>query len=271
MTAVLGMDAAWTANKPSGVALIRQSPDAGRWECVQIAPGYKSFVATADGNPVRWNQRPEPGCPEPERLLEAAQRRLGGECVSVVTIDIPLSKVPITSRRKCDRDISQEFGARGCSTHSPSTDRPGAISTKLLNGLHDCGYELAVDYAIDRTNSVIEVYPHPALLALLNRDYRVPYKVSRSLRYWPETAVHERVDLLMKEFWNIYNALDGVIHEIPDFLPEPPYEGRTLASLKQYEDALDALVCAWVGARYLEGHAIASGDHNAAIWVPDCA
>jgi predicted RNase H-like nuclease len=40
------------------------------------------------------------------------------------------------------------------------------------------------------------------------------------------------------------------------------------SGLKRYEDALDALVCAWVGAKYLLGEAVAYGDGTAAIWVP---
>jgi predicted RNase H-like nuclease len=42
----------------------------------------------------------------------------------------------------------------------------------------------------------------------------------------------------------------------------------SLAHLKRYEDALDALVCAWVGVCALNGSARAYGDDAAAIWVP---
>ena len=270
MTAVLGIDAAWTATEPSGVALIRKTPDNGRWEYVSVAPSYNAFIAAANGTPVQWDMRPESGAPDPKCLLTAAQQHLGGETVSVVASDIPLSNTPITGRRECDKEISMLFGAQGCSTHSPSRNRPGAISTNLLAGLRGCGYNLATRYATDTepANSVIEVYPHPALLTLLNRNYRVPCKVSRSLRYWPETTVQRRVDLLMQEFVNIYNGLGRVIHGIPHFLPPLPHTGRTLASLKRYEDVLDALVCAWVGALFFERQARAYGAGNAAIWVP---
>ena len=266
MTAILGIDAAWTATEPSGVALIRRCSDGGPWVCVAVAPSYESFIT--DGNASQWQHPPTAGCPEPGQLLEASELLLAGERVSVVAIDIPLSNAPIIGRRCCDREISRNFGAQGCSTHSPNAKRPGPISTKLLNGFCDHGYDLAVDYGADLNKAVIEVYPHPALLSLLNRDYRVPYKVSRSSRYWPETAIQQRVDLLMEEFGNIYNGLAEIIQGIPNFLPAPPHVGRTLTSLKRYEDALDALVCAWVGACYIEGNATAYGDNGAAIWIP---
>jgi predicted RNase H-like nuclease len=51
--------------------------------------------------------------------------------------------------------------------------------------------------------------------------------------------------------------------ELPD-----PAGAIPVTGLKRYEDSLDALVCAWVGAKYLEGEAVAYGDHTAAIWIP---
>jgi predicted RNase H-like nuclease len=42
----------------------------------------------------------------------------------------------------------------------------------------------------------------------------------------------------------------------------------TTAALKRYEDALDALVCGWVGIEYLGGRCTAFGDTAAAIWTP---
>ena len=267
MAAILGIDAAWTATKPSGVALIRKNPDNERWEYVAVAPSYNAFIAAANGTPVQWDMRPESGAPDPKCLLTVAQQHLGGERVSVVSVDMPLSNKPIIGRRQCDRAISRHFGARGCSTDSPRPDMPGTISTNLLHELLDCGYELAVDYTTDRTHSVIEVYPHPALLSLLGRDFRVPYKVQRRRRYWPNLGNPERKNKLVAEFQNIRDGLAQVIYGIPDFLPNLPFQD-TFAALKRYEDALDALVCAWVGARYVEGNTTAYGDGDAAIWVP---
>ena len=50
-------------------------------------------------------------------------------------------------------------------------------------------------------------------------------------------------------------------------LPEP-VAVKSLAALKRYEDALDALVCAWVGVEYLGGRTLPLGDGDAAIWCP---
>ena len=266
MPSVLGIDAAWSDSEPSGVALIRTRSD-GCWECVKLAPSYDSFIGVAEGNDFKWiGGKIQGSRPDPKRLLGAAKRLLGGERVSVVSVDMPLSSVPITGRRESDNAISREFGGKGCGTHSPSSARPGKISDQLRKSLANLGYELAVNEPASDT--VIEVYPHPALPHLLDRDYRVPYKVGKTRKYWPECTLSQRADLLIKEFRSIYNGLAAVILGIPDFLPPSPY-GGTLTSLKRYEDTLDALVCAWVGSRYIEGCAVPYGDSVAAIWVPN--
>ena len=202
---------------------------------------------------------------DPQSLLRATERLLGGERVNVVSVDMPLSRIDITGRRKADNDISRRFGARGCSTHSPNRERPGKISKDFRQTLSGLGYRLAVNRPT--ADSLIEVYPAPALLRLMDCDYRVPYKVARTRRYWPNLGRKGRAERLIREFKCIHERLSEVICGIPTFLPRLPYSG-TLSSLKRYEDALDSLVCAWVGARYLEGCAEPFGDDDAAIWVP---
>ena len=265
MSAILGIDAAWTAGEPSGVALIRTTQE-GSWECVELASSYDAFIESAGGYAVRWDERPKGGSLEPDRLLRAAKQLLKGERVTAVSIDMPLSLEPITGRRTADDAISKAFGAKGCSTHTPSSTRPGAISDGLRKSLAGLGYRLAVSKPGAAT--VIEVYPHPALLCLLDRDYRVPYKVGKSRIYWPGLTVNQRTDKLITKFRSIYDGLTDVVREVPDFLPSEPY-GKSLSSLKPYEDGLDALVCAWVGARYFEGCATPYGDDVAAIWIPN--
>ena len=159
---------------------------------------------------------------------------------------MPMSNVRIDRRRECDRAISRNFGAQGCGTHSPNAQRPGQISLDMLHGLRNHGYGLAVDYSVGQNNSVIEVYPHPALLNLLNKDYRVPYKVQRRRRYWPTLSNPARKNRLIGQFHNIRNGLNGAVQRIPNFLPQHPGQVSTFTGLKRYEDALDALVCAWV-------------------------
>jgi predicted RNase H-like nuclease len=137
-----------------------------------------------------------------------------------------------------------------------------------MSDLKSAGYPLATN--TDRMSCsgcrTIEVFPHPALLVLLRRPYRVPYKVGKSTKYWKGTDVSERKAKLLAEFAEIDKGLRGVFsHTLIEF---PLSEEITLSQLKRYEDALDALVSAWVGTEFLSQSATPYGDETATIWVP---
>lgn len=142
----------------------------------------------------------------------------------------------------------------------------------MTNQFCKAGYQLVT--SLDNapvTRKFIEVYPHPALLALLRASYRVPYKVQKSSRYWPGVSVRERINRLLVQFADIHTAVAKEIEGVPLALPSPAAVS-SLSSLKRYEDALDALVCGWVAAQFTQGNAIPYGDATAAVWVPkvDC-
>jgi predicted RNase H-like nuclease len=265
---ILAIDPAWTVRESSGVALVREVGEG--WACVGLTPSYSQFVALADGTPVDWSTTPSSGEPPVSELLDSAQRLLEGAPVDLVTIDMPVATIPISGRRAPDAAISQAFGGRGCSTHSPSVERPGLISDRLRASFTDCGYPLATSVTPPGTTpALMEVYPHPALLVLLGADYRVPYKLSRARRYWPELSPSERRRATAETWRAIYEALSVKISG--DALPLPPsdaIDGIGNTRLKRYEDALDALICAWIGIQYLQGNCSPYGDEFAAIWTP---
>ena len=266
MAGILGMDAAWTEKEPSGVALLEGSP--GDWRCVAVAPNYDSFLTLAEGVPVDWSIKSWGAVPDVDRLMAAAQKLLKGNELTVVTVDMPLSTMPITGRREADSAISRVYGGRGAAVHSPSAERPGTISDRLSDAFAAAGFPLATGTTPAGTSDrLVEVYPHPALMTLTGANYRLCYKVSRSRKYWPDSSPAERRANLLVQFQRILSALRDEVHDIQLELPGPNSVVST-SGLKRYEDSLDALVCAWVGAKYLEGDTVPYGDHTAAIWVP---
>jgi predicted RNase H-like nuclease len=267
MPVVLGIDAAWTAKEPSGVSLLSEQD--GRWTCLAVAPSYGSFLEFAAGHAVDWTRPRYPGSSPDAKALLDASRELARSEVDLVAVDMPVSRPPITERRAADREISRKFGGRGCSTHSPSAVRPGPISDQLTQDFSSAGYMLATSNVAYSPGQrvLIEVYPHPALLSLLDRNFRVPYKVSKSRKLWPGSSVSERVKNLLREFDLIYCALQDRFGGLGFELPAPPTVPR-LSHLKRFEDALDALVCGWVGAEFTRLATRPYGDEAAAIWVP---
>ncbi len=261
MLAVLGIDAAWTEHNASGVALVRANYE--RWECLAVSPSFADFILSADSTePVVKTGS------ELDLVVKAAVALLHGERPNVVAVDMPMSHDPITSRRVADHQVSCAFGIAGCSTHSPNVTRPGAVGKRLTQSLVDGGYSLRTIAPSDGNTSVlIEVYPHPALLRLCHADYRLPYKVSRVRKYWPGISPPERRKNLLIQFQRIIDALSRTIDHISHLLPEPE-QVKSTDGLKAFEDMLDALVCAWVGIRYLQGDTEPYGDDSAAIWIP---
>jgi predicted RNase H-like nuclease len=258
MALVLGIDAAWTPGQPSGVALV--SGDGDDWRLCALASSYGHFVAVeAPADP-----RPRGSLPEAAQLLAAAQR-MSRSRVDVVAIDMPMALSPIIGRRASDNAVTRAYGARWCGTHSPSAARPGGISDRLRAEFAALGYPLRTGPFVGR--GLAEVYPHPALVELAGADQRLPYKVSRISRYWPDAPPTERFRALFAEWQTIVTLLEKRIAGVGAAMGPLPEAGGW--ACKSFEDRLDALVCAWVGTCILAGRARPLGDQDSAIWVPD--
>jgi predicted RNase H-like nuclease len=259
LNAVVGIDAAWTATEPSGIALV--VADGQRWSLRAIASSYQGFgEPTAPITPVR----PRGSIADVGALLRSAER-LAGCPVDIVAVDMPLSHDPITTRRKSDNLVSSAYGARYCSTHTPSSTRPGRISDNLKEGFETAGYPLLTTEV--RTPGLIEVYPHPALVELTMAARRLPYKHGKVRNYWPtETAADRRMKLV--EVWkSVISHLDTHVSGVAETMKIPNDSARGW-EMKAFEDMLDAIICAWVGVTVLQGKALAYGDERSAIWIP---
>jgi predicted RNase H-like nuclease len=266
--AILGIDAAWTSNNPSGVALVCNHGNS--WECVGIAPSYDLFIRLAEGREVDWNTEKIYGtAPDLYQLCKAATKLLGGRRVNLIVVDMPVAKVQIFKGRKADQAISKMFSGKKCGAFTPKKDWPGAIEEAFSSQCLKLGYQIAsAETSVGSTDCLVETYPHPALLALLNMSCRVPYKAGKTTTYWKEEPKkeHRRKNLLCV-YNKILKALQCHIAEIPLNLPVAS-NIHHFTQLKRFEDILDALVCAWVGIEYFNGNAKPYGDHTAAIWVP---
>lgn len=261
MRVVLGIDAAWTAKEPSGVALIA---DAGfGWALHASASSYLDFVQPPDRS--LGMVRPRGSIADAAALLNFS-RGLVGHPVDIVAVDMPLSVERITARRVSDNKVSSAYGARQCGTHTPSAARPGQISDNLRQDFDALGYHLVTTEV--RGSGLLEVYPHPALVELMDAPKRLPYKHGKIRNYWPCETVPQRRAKLFKVWRSILDHLDSEVSGVADSIQVPP-DDATGYLLKAFEDQLDAVVCAWVGACVLDGRARPFGDSTSAIWIPE--
>jgi predicted RNase H-like nuclease len=259
MRSVLGIDAAWTERQPSGIALI--ADEGSGWRLLDAAASYEAFLREETGAP---SARHQGSIPHAARLISKASRKAGAP-LDLVAIDMPLSMKRIDGRRASDNMISTLYGARHASTHTPSVERPGRLSDDLRMAFDLAGYPLAVSALTGP--ALIEVYPHPALIELAAADRRLPYKFAKAGKYWPGTTPPDRRLKLLRTWEQILDLLVREIKGVKDRLRPPAQEARG-HEMKAFEDTLDAVVCAWVGACALDGKAAFYGDDASAIWVP---
>ena len=261
MRTVLGIDAAWTLTRPSGVAVAAETQDG--WCLIASASSYQRFQALAD-NRLRSEERPLGSLPNVPALISSAST-LCGRPIDLVAVDMPLARSPIVGRRASDDAVSRAYGGRKCGTHSPSASRPGRISDDLREGFERAGYPLRTNEIASK--GVIEVYPHPALVELAGSSERLPYKASKVRSYWSCSAPSERRVRLYREWSGIVRLLETEIAGVGAILPRLELDASGI-QVKAYEDALDAVICAWVAVCALEGRARPFGDKDSAIWVP---
>jgi hypothetical protein len=197
--AVLGIDAAWTDSQASGIALLTES-DSG-WRCVRVASSLGTFTPG-----LVWDG---PGLDLDAELpiaLETCHELLGHGRIEIVAVDMPLAHAPITGRREADNQISRMFGHCKCAVHSPTPARPGAFGRRMHEHLAGAGFSLATQ-AGALSPALIEVYPHVALLGMMEVPERLPYKAAKTGKYWPGTP------LTTAQEWSL--ILERLQNEIP--------------------------------------------------------
>ncbi|MEW6545601.1 MAG: DUF429 domain-containing protein [Bacillota bacterium] len=269
MPCVLGIDAAWSAGCPSGISLLSCEP-ASRPRLLVTARSFVEYAQVLDGATPRWDKPPPHGQMGLREVLEATARKLGSW--PLISIDIPLSSQPIAGRRLADQEVAREYGRLGATTHTPNPNRPGGVSLGIYKTLTGLGYQLATNEVCFSTERplFLETYPHPAVIELLELDYRLPYKTSRRHDYWPKDTPARRWERLVESMTLLHRGLSGEV-ELAGRLPEPSFlraaRPKTPA-FKGYEDALDATICAWVGAEFLRGRCRPLGGTDGTVWLP---
>lgn len=266
---ILGIDAAWTAHQPSGVALLRARRNA-KPKLIALGRSYDEFLTSGPHAKVDWRTRVR-GCLPPIDALLSHCKKLTRELPQIVALDIPLAAKPLTGRRPCDNAVTSAYVSRGAGTHTPSALRPGPISKSLFHQLSKAGYEWHTQGKAGHAARVfIETYPHPAIIELMQLRMRLAYKTSRVSQYWPEAKSRTRWLRLCKNLDALRLALIDEIDGLENLIPSANFllKNGNKARLKHLEDALDAVVCAWIGYQFWRGNALAYGNEQAAIWLP---
>jgi predicted RNase H-like nuclease len=210
------------------------------------------------GVDLAWGQNATTGLAvldESGKLLDVTDRRSDEAIVSwlepwvadacLVAIDAPLIVNNPCGNRPCERLIAKHFGRYQAYCHSSNTSNPlfvgGTRALRIAQSL-----DLDVDPTSSGSRRVVEVYPHPAIVAL--------FALPRILRYKAKRG--RDLDQLRSELLCLIALLDGLAHaDVPMYTGENQdwqhiwrtvHEAPRKVDLARVEDSIDAVVCAYI-------------------------
>lgn len=204
-----GLDLAWSTKNPTGA-------------CVVDTAGVilDERLVDSDNDIVTW-----------------IGQHLDGP--AVVAIDAPLTVPNQTGRRPCESELSRDYGARKASPHPSNRERLLKVHDQirgetLVKRLAKLGFH---DPWQGSERTVLEVYPHPALVEMFDLPERHKYKKG------PVTDRRIGLRRLSEMVSQLNKANPALIGHRIDVADET--RGRALKGL---EDQLDARVCAWIAS-----------------------
>ena len=212
----VGVDLAWGENQPTGLAVLDQNG-------VLL---HVSAVQTDD------------------EIVAALKPYVAGHCL--VAIDAPLIVKNPTGNRPAEAALNQDFARFQAGAHPANTGKPEFSPTPRGARL---GSQLGLDLnpRSRRTRRAIEVYPHPATVAL--------FRLGRTLKYKNKTG--RSVESLRSELTTLLRLLDSLASAEPQLLLDRAGSGwaqlveavevaTRKSQLRVVEDQVDAVVCAYV-------------------------
>jgi predicted RNase H-like nuclease len=178
-------------------------------------------------------------------ILDWLRRWTNGPCV--VAFDAPVIVANPSGNRGCERLMARYFGRFHAYCHAANTANPSfAAGPRALRLAEALG--LAVDPDSSAARRALEVYPHPALVALFDLPRVLQYKAKpgRDLEH------------LRSEMQRLVDGLESLADASPPLLlkdnPDWQHIRTTVRNatrkvdLKRVEDAIDGVVCAYIAA-----------------------
>lgn len=213
-----GVDLAWGENAWTGIAVVDQAGRLTEMGRVRTDDEIASFLAA-----------------HPAGLL--------------VSVDAPLIVRNLTGRRPCEQVISTLFGRFHAGAHSSNLALP-SFRDGPRGGRLAVVLGLDVDPAFpprEHVRRAIEVYPHPATVTLFGLDRVIPYKQKPG-----RTPDARRVAML-----ELMDRVDGLERAEPPLVTKGCSAWQqarrsvdaaiTHSQLNVWEDAVDAVLCAYIG------------------------
>lgn len=220
----IGLDLAWSARNRTGAAVIDGDATQGRLITTNLLG-------------------------DDDTILDFVAQHTADD-PALVTIDAPLIVPNEVGRRPAEAEIAAAFARYHAGAHPANRTRlavDGIVRGEAIVA------RLAVDGIVHQAEvvagaavrQVLEVFPHPAIIALFGLDRIIQYKA----------RPHRSHEHRLREFARYQTSLRSLTTADPALLDADDLLNRDLsrltkARLKDYEDLLDGVMCAYI-AQYL--------------------
>ncbi|MDQ2687091.1 MAG: DUF429 domain-containing protein [Armatimonadota bacterium] len=225
----LGLDLAWGQKNTSGGVILR-GDGVSRATVVDVQEALGD-----DDEILNWVER-----------WDESEGRRG----LLIGVDAPLLVPNETGRRPCEGELARRFAKYQAGGH-PANRRlyggrvRGEILVARLAAMNVAHNPLLTSARLPDVRAVMEVFPHPAHIVLFGLTRTLKYKAKPG-RYYPSRWA------ALNEYARLLRTLTA--HDPPLALPAawPPADmsGIIGGRLKQIEDGLDALSCAYIAYWY---------------------
>ncbi len=176
-------------------------------------------------------------------IVAALTPYVDGDCL--VAIDAPLVVVNATGNRPCEAALNRDFARFDAGAHPSNTGKREFADTPRGARL-SATLGLDLDPASTARRRAIEVYPHPATVAL--------FRLGRTLKYKHRSG--RPLEQLRSELLRLMGLLSGLRDApVPLYVDDhEPWKGllhrvesaTRKSELRRVEDQVDAVVCAYV-------------------------
>jgi predicted RNase H-like nuclease len=221
----IGLDLAWAAKNRTGIAV------------VDIA-GRLQRIATAVSD---------------EEIAQVIGEYIRGDCV--VAIDAPLRVTNRRGPRPAERLLNREFHAFEAGARPAFTDQPGGLFDPPRGAVIAEKLDLDIDPESTADRRAIEVYPHPATVALFKLGCTLKYKRGRGTTADERRAYRKREMLRLIEHVESLStaslALHVSMHQGWMTLRQDVANAHRSFQLDVSEDQIDAVLCAYVAAMFV--------------------
>ena len=218
----VGVDLAWGERRPTGLAVLDDE-------------GHLLYVSAANSD---------------DAIVTALSPYVEDDCL--VAIDAPLIVANATGNRPAEAALNKEFARFDAGAHPSNTGKP-EFREQPRGARIAARLELDMDPRSTRARRAIEVYPHPATVAL--------FRLGRTLKY--KNKPGRGLEQLRSELLVLLGLLEGLASADPPLLVSghPTDQGAVWrwqglrsavegagrkSELRAVEDQIDAVVCAYV-------------------------